>query len=45
MQVIEDPGIAAQLRVKVNSFNLKSAAVVASATLLYVAVPALLQLD
>lgn len=45
LQRIEDLGIAAQLRAKVNEFNVKSFAVVGSATLLYVFIPALLQLD
>jgi hypothetical protein len=41
LQAIEDQGVAAKLRAKVNAFNLKTAAAVAAATLLYVVVPEL----
>jgi len=43
LQEIEDKGIAAKLRAKVNDFNAKSAGIVACATLLYVVLPELLQ--
>ena len=42
MQKIEDASLASRLRAKVNAFNLKSAFVVGSATLLFVVVPELL---
>lgn len=41
MQKIEDASLASRLRAKVNAFNLKSAVVVGSATLLFVVVPEL----
>ena len=42
MQTIDDPSLAAQIRAKVNRFNLQSAKVVGAATALFVLVPELL---
>jgi hypothetical protein len=42
LQRIADPVLATRLRTKVNTFNARSIAVVAIATLLYVAVPEIL---
>ena len=39
LQEIEDKTLAARLRAKVNEFNLKSAGIVAVATLAFVLVP------
>lgn len=42
LQQIDDPALAATLRAKVNAFNVRTAAAVSLATLLFVALPELL---